>query len=1084
MSRGKVSAEVWPSRLALEQRRRELARAAPGGLLFAPPLYTFDGRAGLLQRLAAQMPAAGPRPLAELAGPLIVHGLLRALADQEPQFGGLAAGRRLPHRLWRLLVQIKAAGLGAQDLSELAGQRGGDGRLAGLGRLLAKYQERLAAQNLVDEADRLAALESALAEGWQPPALAEVAELRVMRALWLRPLDLRLLRALSRRLRVRVEFALVEPRAGRPGVWGLLRATAAALEAGQAGEMEITWGGEQAGDGPLAGAAGALLALDAPAPDQPLPLELLQAGGRYAEAEALVAKALDLARHGAPLHEIILAFPDLGLYGPMAADAARRLGLPLTFRRGQPLAGAPLTRAFLSLAGLPLAGYPRAELADVLESPQLAEPLAAWLLGPGGRLPAHPGRLLTEAGYVDGRETPPSAWLNRRAALDKKGYYAELSIFCDKLINNLAGLGLDRPQPLTAYVAALRRLWQALSAGGGWRAPGPWPVGARPEGLPGLAALKVAEGMAQNTLDAALAGLEEAARQSGDGQDLTPGRCLALVREALAGVELPGGGQPGGVAVLRLEDAQGLRPAHLLVGGLNLGEFPQKPGQALLGGEERLALGRRAGLPVWRTEEEEYGGQVLRLALLLADVRQSATLSCALADAGGRELNPAFVFTELAERHGPARQAGGGAFGQLAPLLEAREPLALWGGLARALLAPGPVRAASPEAGLARAALWHCCQGRPEAAARWQDLAGRAAQEARREALDALAPERRPEAADAFSGRLGAPEAAALLDAIMAQPERRLISPSFLDDYNACPQAWFWGRLLRLAKLEPAGWDLERSGEGEWVHRALALYFGQAAPAPPRDPADPGPRLAACLDLACRQLREEGRAGHPAVWRARQAALAGVLAAVLRREEQDLAGWRIEGLEWELPEQGGLTLAMDQGPPLRFKGRLDRLERNDAAGLLRVTDYKHAKDGAKLKQGAYPPEKDDDASEIASYQIPVYLAGAAEVLGLPPGGVQGRLVNTRLASLKPCSTRPVTPGDPFLQKDPAARQALAGNGQVNLFNAVAALWSRLCGGDFVARPAKNVCKSCDQGLVCRARPAAAGGEEEAEGGDA
>ncbi|MFH1060468.1 MAG: PD-(D/E)XK nuclease family protein [Pseudomonadota bacterium] len=1083
MSRATGSAEVWPTRLALEERRRELARSAPGGLLLAPPLFTFGGRSGLLERLAAQLPPGGPRPLAELAGPLMVHGVLRAMAADEPQFGGLAAGRRLPHRLWRLLVQIKAAGLEAEGLAALAKAQGGDGRLAGLGRLLANYQARLNTQGLCDEADRLAAIEAALAKDWQPPVLKGLAELRVKQALWLRPLDLRLLRALSARVGVLVEFALAEPRAGRPGVWHLLRATADALESGAADGIEVTWADATAAGGPLAAAAGALLDLAAPVDGPAPPLALIQAGGRYAEAEALVAKALDLIQNGAPPHQIALVFPDLGLYGPMTADAARRLGLPLSFRRGQPLAGAPLVQAFLALAGLPLAGYPREGLGEVLEAPQLAALLAAWLLGPGGHLPAHPGRLLTQAGYVDGRETPPAACLLRKATQTNNKAYADLAEFCNRLLKQLAGLGLARSQPLTDYVQALSKLWAALTGDGGWRTPGPWPRGARPADLPGVAGLQVAEGMAQKALGAALADLAEAARQAGDAQELTPGRCLALVREALAGAELAvGGGQPeGGVAVLRLEDAQGLQPAHLLVGGLNQGEFPQKPGQALLGGAERLALGRRARLPVWRTEEEEYGGQVLRLALLLAGAGQSATLACAAADAGGRELAPAFVFAELAARYGPAQPAGGGAFGQLPDLAAARESLALWGGLARALLSPG--REAGAEAELAVAALWHLAQNAPGGAARWTDLAGRAAREARREALDALDPDGRAGGADAFSGRLNAPEAGSLLAAVMAQPERRVLSPSFLDDYHTCPQAWFLGRLLGLAALEAPGWDLERPGEGQWVHRALALYFGpDDTAAPPRVPADPGPRLAACLDLARLQLQGEGKAGHPAVWAARQTVLAACLTEILRREEAELTGWRIAGLEWDLPEDGGPDLAVDQGPPLRFKGRLDRLERDEEAGRLRVTDYKHTRDKSKLKQSAYPPENDEDSSDITSYQIPVYLAGAAAVLGLGPGGVQGRLVNTRLISEKTCSTRTVSPGDPLLEKDPIARQALAKAGRVNLYNAVAALWTRLCNGDFVARPETDLCAYCDQRLVCRARPAAAGGGE-GEGGD-
>ena len=1064
MSREGLRAEVWPSRLALEERRRALGRDAPGGLLLAPPLFTFEGQFGLLGRMLADRPRDGLTPLAELAGPLLLHDLLRAGDWPQAWLQGPSASRKLPHRLWRLLVQVKAAGLGPEQVAELAGEMGGE-RLAGLAGLLANYQVRLEELGLADEADLLSQAEVYLSAGWRPGCLAGVSQLKVCQALWLRPLDLRLLRALAAFLALEVEFGLSEPRAGRPGVWQLLRATAEALESGGLGEMDLTWRDPALEGGPLAGAGLGLLELSPQNPPAP-ELALWRTGGRYAEVEALVSQALSLVEAGAQPHEIALVFPDLSLYGQMAADVARRLGLPLFFRRGLPLGSAPLVLAFLTLAELPLLGYPRAELGQVLESPYLAPALAAWLLGDKQAPPDGATRRLARAGYVDGRETPAAELLARRGEDDSR-----LARLCAGLSQALTGLGVARTQDLASYLEGLSQLWRQIAR----HAP---PA----QALPGRdGALWVRDQAAASALGGALAGLARAARQVGASQALTPGRCLALAREGFAGVSLAeGGGVRGGVAVLRLEDALGLRPAYLLAGGLNQGEFPPRPAAHLLAPEERLALGRRARLPVWRTEEEEYGGQVLRLGLLLAGVGQGAWLSCAGADEAGRELRPSFVFQDLAERHGLAEQDRGGAFGRLPALGQAREPLALWGGLARAWLAPGGKGA---ERELARAVLAELIRD-PDAAQRWQGLARRARQEERRQALDLLAASERVGAADAFSGRLASPAAAAHLAELLAQPEWRKLSPSSLEAYATCPLAWCLGRVLRLAEPESPTWDLERVGEGDWVHRALALYFAENTPAPPRDPEDPGPRLAACLDQAWEALRQAGRAGHPSVGQARREVLLAGLGQVLRREEEALAGWQVVGLERELDQEtGGLSLAVDQGPPLSFSGRIDRLERDPER--LRVTDYKHSRNQAKLRRGAYPPEKPPQApeTELGAFQLPIYLAAVAQAEGWPAGGLQGRLVNTLLPGEKVAQTRSLPPGDPFLESDPGRRAELVQAGEPNLLNAVAGLWRRLSAGDFVARPEKEACGLCPYGLVCRARVLSPGLDQAGEGED-
>ncbi|RJX28139.1 MAG: PD-(D/E)XK nuclease family protein [Desulfarculus sp.] len=1053
------TAQVWPSSEALLEQLAQRARAAPGGLLLGHShLYTFHGLHSLPARLWSDLPpeqTAG-RPLAELAGPLLVQNLLKELGDREPLFLGLGRGRRFPHRLWRLLVGLKAAGLGPRDLERLDGP--GGGRRRSLARLLAAYNQALAQRGLLDEADQLAALEAFLARGGRLPSLEQWQGLVVKRALWLLPGDMRLLRALAGRVPVRVEFALTPPLGAEQAVFRLLEATAQALEADPGQRMEVAWPEPEAAGGPLARLALGLWKPDyAHQASRGEPLTLLRAPGRYAEVEALLGRALELIQAGARPHQIALVFPSLILYGQMAADVAGRLGLPLSFRRPELLASTPLVQALLELLSLPLQGFPRVELARVWDSPYLGPALARRLEVPW---PQGAGHLLARAGYVDARETPVRDWLERAAA-GRPGQapaLGRLAQACGALTAWLAPL--DQPQTLGQYADRVARLLERLDPAPGLvqgLAPGAWPAQVLARDLGSLQGLR-----------RALQGLARAAEQVGEGAALSPGRLLALLRQALEQDELPAaGGARGGIKVLRLEDAHGCAFRHLLMGGLNQAEFPARPSDLhLLGGSERLALGRAAGLPVWRTDEEEYGGQMLRLTWLLAAAQDSVMLACSAADQSGAPSEPSLVFSDLAQAVGRPevlQAASGAVFGELPPLDRCLEPGALWGGLAQILLRPS--LGLEPQAALAQAVLASLAQ-EPAQARRWQDLAQRARVEEHRLRLEALAEAVRLERAGPFDGRLQSVPARDLLTAVLAAPARRRLSPTSLEAYAACPLSWFLSRLLSLPEpLEP-GWDLERSQEGRWVHRALAEFFRPEDFDPAWDAAQQQERLAVCLARARSEL-----GGHALVHGAREEVLRRSLAVVAARELAEMAPLRPMRVEEELGgEDGGLAVALPQGGELLLHGRLDRLDQG--LDSLRVVDYKHASRESAIRG----PLREEDLG-VTAFQVPVYLAAARRFFGRATDNMLARVVPTRRTDIKP-AVRDFAADDPFFAGGAKQRERMLAEGRPNLFNGILALWQRLSSGDFVARPSKEACAYCPLSGVCRRRvnSAALGGE--------
>ena len=1045
----------------MEQAFGLSAAAAPGGLLLGGGgHYTFQGRNALLPLLWSQLPPSARRakPLAELAGPVLVQKLLESLGKEQAALTGISRGRRFPHRLWRLLVGLKAARLDPGDIASLPGP--GSERRAALAGLLAVYTRELAQRGLADEADQLAAVEAHLSEGGTFPLLQNWQALEVRDALWLRPAELRLLFALSQVVAVRVRFALTPLVGSDQEVFRLLEATARALE-NHGGNMEVEWSDLEEEGGPLAPLAlGAWKAgQKAPARDGAA-FDLVRAPGRYAEVEALVGRARDLVDQGTPPHEIVLVFPELSLYGQMAADVAARLGLPISFRRSEPLSGTPLVQAVLELLSLPQMGYPRVELARIWDSPYLGASLSRHLQTPH---PSDAAHRLARAYYVDSQETPAREWLNKaadKADGSKAQAWRDLASACGALTAWLASL--DKAQGLNEYCGRVGRLLEALrptqdlAVGAG---PGRW------------AALALARDLgAWEGLTRAVRGLGQAAEQVGAVMPLSPGRLLALLGQALEQQDAGAGmGARGGVRVLRLEDAQGLRPAHVLAGGLNLEEFPSRPADLrLLDSAERVALGRKAGLPVWRTEEEEYGGQVLRLLLLLGSARQGAVLSCCAAHLDGSPRNPSLLLEQMARRLGrqdDLKAPPGSVFGDVPPVEGCRDARSLWSAVARDLLRP---RYGAAQRENAAPAVLHVLAQDPATADAWRSMAARARVEEHRLRQEALPPEARLAQGGPYDGLLLQGPAQEFLASLLADPARRKLSPSALETYVACPMQWFLARVLGLAEPSEPGWGLERSEEGTWVHDTLAHFFAPSEFDPNWDQAAQSERLLHCLARAMEKLP-----GHELVQQARRGVLAHTLATVVSREMEAMGGLRPSKVEAEFGgrDDPGLKVELEQGEPLFLQGRLDRLDQGP--GALRVVDYKHAGQKDKITG----PLKQSELG-VSAFQMPVYLAAAREFWGKAEDALSARVVPTRKMEQDPAQ-HDFAVANPFLASDPAIRQELAMSGTLNLFNSIAELWSRLEGGQFLPLPEQGPCDFCQMGGVCRARvnaAAALGGE--------
>ncbi len=1023
ISGAEAIAHIWPSGLAQKQAVSRAALMRNGGMLLLGANFTQDN---FLPKVISMLTVANKaKPLSDLAGALLVHRLLHHDPARADIFQGLRQGWRLPSRLWRLLVEIRAGGLNMEQLRKLGGERS-----QALADLLGQYEQALEDMGLEDQADGIRRIEQQrdrLRLPWSGMIFHDV--------LWLRSLDMRLIRILSEILPVEIGFSLPPHDCSNGELARLQRNSAEYLEASDSRFLDIKWQYAQA-DNAIARLVDSLLAPGgASLDDPPANVELVQAPGRYGEVEFILRKADEFVSNGAAPHEIALAFPDLDIYGQMVADVAGRMSLPVNISGGNKLGSSPLISGLLDLLALPSGGYPRVTLANVIDSPLIGRAVY-MMLGCGHVDNAE--FLLKKAGYIDGRETPPGDYLGGFEGTP----YKDLAWACAALQNRLDIFGNSADIP--SFTAHLTSLLDELGLER-------LIVGA--EGRPDI---RVSELKALDLLRRTCRELDQAAETAQWDAALSAGRLLSLLKQCLDMNPAPSAKGPnGGIQVMRLDQATGAKFKYLLVGGLAQNEFPRQISQAvrILSSAERMALGQRAGMPIWRTDDEEYSGQMMRLAGLMYAAEETVMLCCPAADTGGAELEPAYLMREVSRLTGmEITKSPGGVFGSLPALNECNGIQALMGSLAADLAGglPGDMAKAvlhwlGQDSGLAR---------------RWEEINQKAGTESARTRLDALAGRTRIDAAGEYDGAMGSDDARGLLQSLLADPARRKVSPSMIEAYAQCPMSWFLARLLGIRLLDEPGWGVSGSQEGEIVHDVLAAFFKPDDFAPTWDFEFRRARLAQCLEA---EFNKHG-GGHPFARQARRLALEKYLAAVIEQQWPLFSDGMVPvAVEEDISGENGnaFEVAVAEGEPLVISGRLDRLDANPAEqySTLRVVDYKHANDIQNIKNMANPKNW-----LTKFYQMPTYMAASARVRGPEVKHIQGLVVSTRKPFDSP-KTVDLASDDPLIND--------------KLVEAIAGLWSSLSGGDFVASPSPAACKYCDFAGACRARvnPAAEEGGE-------
>ena len=225
------------------------------------------------------------------------------------------------------------------------------------------------------------------------------------------------------------------------------------------------------------------------------------------------------------------------------------------------------------------------------------------------------------------------------------------------------------------------------------------------------------------------------------------------------------------------------------------------------------------------------------------------------------------------------------------------------------------------------------------------------------------------------------------------------VSATRLETYAKCPRRFLYDRVLAVAPrtLPEEIWRMEPAERGTLVHAVLEDYLLERLAGAPRS-LD---RLLALAEARFATAERGGLVGRALLWRMDQAAIRRDLRR-FHDEEGDLEPLAAE-LEFGTGAEGAqpaVTVALDGGREVRFKGKADRVDRA-RSGQLVVSDYKTG------KQKTLSDLRKDPVAGGRLLQLPVYAMAARARFG-DGGPVQARYWLLSEQRSAPCYSLTVT----------------------------------------------------------------------------
>lgn len=977
-AKGIAPAVLWlaPSRRAVELLRFRLAKEGSHG--FPPPVLTFHDLAGELIRTWA--PEA--RPLTQVQRRLLAENLIHALhsAGQLPHFHSVIETRGFAEDVFALLAELKEGEIWPDQL-QAALEKANTGldlsRARHCARIYRAYHDVLHQHSLYDREGRLWLARKLLSHHGLPPAWTKVQVVLVAGFSNFSRTQHEMLKTLAR-LVGEMWLALPDvPGDERAELFQPVRRTVQRLFDGgltaspspptplppvargeDSPSIPLSPGGR--GESPIQKPPAAikhlqhqlfrpLRQIERSANTQGL--ALIEAPGQVGEVRLVARRIRQLLQEQTAPEDILVVVRDLAPYAELVREIFPEYGIVVDIEGTEPLLRQPAIATLLRLLRLPEEDFSFAHLTALLRSTYIEPDWPETQALPGAaeraevllRLLGEPrGRDAYLAAVQRWANQPPPALEDEQAEESRRQKTHQLAQQCQPFLRRFLHAWDRMPAraTLAQHICWLRRLADDLGlTRTAARAPGDR-----------RALERFWEELEQwRCLHAHLHGPNQPVEQPHFQRML-----LALASETgLA--RTPRG--PGRVQVLSAELAAGLQAPHVFLLGLGERRFPRLAPPPLLEESQRQAL-RAAGLDLVCLNDL-LPLEMLLFHRLVSSATQQLTLSYPAVDERGQPLLPSSFLTAVLDCFEP----GTVPTEQRRMLIEGYDsdmPLSL---------AEYRVQAA-----------WALAAD----GSRWPlpaDLTAQlqAAQEAAR--CRFLLPDH-----TIYDGLLRDPVVMAELAELFA-PDR-ILSPTALENYIACPFKFFLKQVLRLLPLEEPSEKIEGADRGLTFHRALARLHAQRHQEGRHLPEDKvAEELQARLAEAAAEYAVGGGPASEMLWRLEGQRLQRQARKYRSHWERLLAPWmpkkilpRPELFEagFGLPAEGGptppLVIQVD-GLEVRISGRIDRIDIAELPGEegigFWVIDY---------KTGPSSRYTGSDLKRFRKLQLTLYALAAEQVL--------------------------------------------------------------------------------------------------------
>ena len=766
-------------------------------------------------------------------------------------------------------------------------------------------------------------------------------------------------------------------------------------------------------------------------------LRLVSAPDPSREVRAAARACLQWAREGVPFWDMAVVYRHGDAYLPLVEAVFVEAGIPVYLHEGSPLAERPLGRQTLGLLALFDGELTRQAVMDFLTDARFPEAIREEY---GGIPASRWDSLSREAGIVKGAEQ----WRQRleavRAAVAEDG---------DEAPDWVRQRGEDA-QKLARFITELHRRLVERPARATWAA--------HLDYLQGLLARYV-DGADEVVV--ALRGLERFTALEAEVDfdwflDVVQ-RAIGTLRSEDVIDSRPGAFAARGVNIVAVNSLVGIEFARVWILGATERAFPPPVRQdPILLDEERKKVSECAPAPL-QLRAARGSEEALIFALACEAARERLVVSYARRATGeNRPRLPSVFFRELASQLEGERVSA-----EDAPLLQREDVERIPGDAIGAPIRPGHGR--DPAAVSAAAAgsvseperdrtYLQARVTRPLAVATFER-----AQPSFARALEAFGA-RFAERYSLWDGALGADA----LDAIATLlPPGAPTSATSLEGYATCPQRFMLERLLRVRAVEEPEQvvRIDALSKGSVIHRIFERFYDEwrgTGPAPLAPDAER--RMRRIAGEECDAARDRGETGYAAMWEADRVELIEDCVRWLGHERDDeltrlLPKVAVEarfGQRRTGEKQGSLSqtepieIELPTGA-LRLHGRIDRVNWDEQRSHFRVVDYKsggkHANKSGELQGGRM-------------LQLPLYVLGASQLLGIDPaGGAAAYVYPTRKGGFEIVDWTP---------EDIAARHA-------DVIALLDAIVSAARHGDFIIAPSEGACRWCPFNTMCPGR---------------